>query len=210
MNFVLSSDRLILKPPQPADIAPWSELYSDTELTKFVGGAVSVPVARQRVLAAAGAWSLLGYGPFSAFERRTGDWIGCIGPAFLDDWPGHELGWRLRRGARGNGYATEGASLALDWAFASLGWSDVIHSIHPDNLASISVARRLGATDLGELTYPPGHSASHLLAWGQTASEWQARRTPGARDAHNKKLQIEATAPATSMSHVRPCAYWTR
>ena len=164
MSIVLSSDRLILKPPQQADIAPWSELYTDPELTQFVGGAVSASVARQQILAAAGAWSLLGHGPFSAFERRTGNWIGCIGPAFLDDWPGHELGWRLTRGARGNGYATEGASLALDWTFATLGWSSVIHSIHRDNLASMSVARRLGATDLGatdlgELTYPPGHAA---------------------------------------------------
>ncbi len=179
MSIVLSSDRLILRPPKPEDIVPWSELYADPGLTQFVGGAVSAAVAHQRVLAAAGAWSLLGYGPFSMLERRTGRWIGCVGPAFLQDWPGNELGWRLTREAQGSGYATEGASIALDWAFGTLGWSSVIHSIHPVNLASISVVRRLGANYLGELIYPPGHNASNLVAWGQTASEWLARRVTG-------------------------------
>src|SRR5262245_4035062 len=54
------------------------------------------------------------------------------------------LGWMLRRAFWGKGYATEGASAALQFAFTRLNQPRVISLIHPDNAASIRVAERLG------------------------------------------------------------------
>ena len=50
---------------------------------------------------------------------------------------------RLGRGPPcwGRGYATEGAAASIDWAFDNLGWTEVIHTIAPDNIASQGVAR---------------------------------------------------------------------
>ena len=53
-----------------------------------------------------------------------------------EGWPGTEVGWSFRRAAWGQGYATEAATAAIDWAFAQLGWDDVIHCIAPENVAS--------------------------------------------------------------------------
>ncbi len=55
----------------------------------------------------------------------------------------------LRRSYWGRGYATEGARAALQSGFRELAQPQVISLIHPDNAASIRVARRLGEQSLG-------------------------------------------------------------
>src|SRR5205085_2741165 len=76
--------------------------------------------------------------------------VGRIGFWYPEGWPGFELGWMLRRASWGRGYATEGARAALPVAFTELGQSQVLSLIHPDNIASIRVARRLGERPLGQ------------------------------------------------------------
>lgn len=53
-----------------------------------------------------------------------------------------ELGWTLLPAHRGNGYATEAARGAREWA----GRERLVSLIEPTNVASAGVARRLGAT----------------------------------------------------------------
>jgi len=62
-------------------------------------------------------------------------------PAVL---PAVEVGWRLRREAWGNGYATEAARPALAHGFADLDLDEIVSLIHEGNARSIAVARRLG------------------------------------------------------------------
>jgi RimJ/RimL family protein N-acetyltransferase len=82
----------------------------------------------------------------------------------------------LLRDAWGNGYATEGAIAAIDWAFDTLGWTEVIHTIAPDNIASQAVARRLGSTLRGPGRLPPPLEQATIEIWGQTREQWFARR----------------------------------
>ena len=108
-------------------------------------------------MAMAGAWAIQGFSMFSVIEKASGRWIGRLGP-----WrPGGLAGHRGRLGpasaAWGQGYATEAASAAIDWAFDHLGWTEVIHCIDPENVASQAVARRLGSTNRG-----PGRAAGAL------------------------------------------------
>jgi RimJ/RimL family protein N-acetyltransferase len=113
---------------------------------------------------------------FSVIEKATGRWIGRMGPWQPEGWPGTEVGWSLVREAWGKGYATEGATACIDWAFDHLGWTEVIHCIAPENTASQAVARRLGSTYLREGHLPAPINGSCQL-WGQTKEQWQARKT---------------------------------
>lgn len=70
--------------------------------------------------------------------------MGRIGFLNPDGWPGFELGWTLGRESWGKGYATEGARSALAYAFNELDKDHVISLIHPENQASMRVAKRLG------------------------------------------------------------------
>jgi RimJ/RimL family protein N-acetyltransferase len=97
-----------------------------------------------------GHWALRGYGMWAVEERATGAFIGRIGFNNPDGWPAFEIGWTLGRPYWGKGYATEGARVALDYAFNKLDKPHVISLIHPENLGSISVAEKLGEKLEGE------------------------------------------------------------
>jgi RimJ/RimL family protein N-acetyltransferase len=64
----------------------------------------------------------------------------------------------------------------MDWAFANLGWSQVIHSINPQNVASVAVAKKLGSALQGPGTLPPPFKDDIVDLWGQTREQWIARR----------------------------------
>ena len=88
---------------------------------------------------------------FSVIERESGRWVGRLGPWQPEGWPGPEIGWAIVRDCWGKGYAVEGAIAASDWAFDTLGWPNMIHSISPANLPSQRVAQKLGSRNLGRL-----------------------------------------------------------
>ena len=93
-----------------------------------------------------------------------------------EGWPGAEVGWAIVRDCWGRGYATEGAEAAMDFAFDRLGWTDIIHSIAPDNVASQQVARKLGSQNRGPGRLPPPFTDVPVDIWGQTREEWRARQ----------------------------------
>src|SRR4051812_44325249 len=91
----------------------------------------------------AGHWTLRGYGNW-AVTTSVGDFVGRVGFWHPYGWPGVELAWALRRSAWGHGYATEAAEAALDWCWQVIDAEAVLSLIHPDNEASLRLARRLG------------------------------------------------------------------
>ncbi|MFK2879412.1 GNAT family N-acetyltransferase [Rhodanobacter hydrolyticus] len=172
----IETERLILRPTQPEDFEGWAVLMGDEENSRHIGGPQPRAVAWRGFLSMAGAWAMQGYGMFSVIEKASGHWIGRLGPWCPEGWPGTEVGWGLLREAWGKGYATEGATVAIDWAFAQLGWSEVIHTIVPGNTASQHVAGRLGSSLLRPGHLPePFHELS-VEIWGQSREAWLRRR----------------------------------
>lgn len=172
----LETDRLILRPPAAEDFEPWAAFSADEEAMRHLGGAQPRALAWRGMCTIAGAWTVKGFSMFSVIEKATGRWIGRLGPWRPEGWPGPEVGWGLVRDAWGKGYATEGATAAIDWAFDALGWTEVIHTIEPANVNSQKVARRLGSTLLRQAEMPPPFAVQVLDVWGQSREQWRARR----------------------------------
>jgi RimJ/RimL family protein N-acetyltransferase len=171
----IETERLTLRPPRLDDFEPWAAFTADPDAARYLGGAQPRAMAWRGLCTIAGAWALYGFGMFSVIEKASGRWIGRLGPWQPEGWPGPEVGWGLVRDAWGKGYATEGASAAIDWAFDALGWTEVIHCIDAENVASQKVARRLGSRSLreGEL---PAPILKKTVIWGQSREEWRERR----------------------------------
>ena len=70
----------------------------------------------------------------------------------------------------------EAAAASTDWAFDHLGWSEVIHTIDPDNANSKTVAAKLGSAYLRMDRLPEPHHEKPVEVWGQTRAQWQARK----------------------------------
>lgn len=173
---ILTTNRLILRPPIQEDFPAFADMMADGEHVRFIGGEQLRSIAWRTLATLAGSWSLLGFGMFSVIERDTGQWLGRIGPWVPEGWPGNEVGWGLSRSATGKGYGVEAATAAIDWAFETLGWTDVIHIIAPENLPSQALAIRLGSTNLGSTQMPAPFDSHRVDAWGQSADQWRARK----------------------------------
>jgi RimJ/RimL family protein N-acetyltransferase len=178
----LETARLILRPPMQADFDGFAAMAQEEDTMRFIGGVAPRDAAWRTMATLAGAWSLIGFSMFSVIEKESGRWIGRLGPwrpgGKQGGWPGDEVGYGLIRDAMGKGYAFEGATAAIDWAFDHLGWDSVIHCIDKANAPSIALAKRLGSRLQGEdVPLPAPFDHLRVDIYGQSKGEWRARRT---------------------------------
>jgi RimJ/RimL family protein N-acetyltransferase len=172
----LLTERLILRPPSAEDFEAWAAFNADPETMHHLGGVNGRGQAWRTLCTMVGAWQVRGYAMFSMILRDNGQWIGRTGPWMPEGWPGTEVGWGVAREFAGKGYAHEAAVASIDYAFDVLGWDKVIHTIDPANTASIALAKKLGAYDQGLVHLPDPFEHIPVHAWGQSKTEWAARK----------------------------------
>jgi RimJ/RimL family protein N-acetyltransferase len=141
----LETERLLLRPLTNDDLDELAAIVADPEVQRFIGGGVHDRAAAWRQMAIfRGHDALRGFSQNAVVERSTGRLVGRAGLWLPEGWPGLEVGWVLARDVWGRGYATEAGCAWRDWAFDVLGADDLISVIHPDNIASMRVAERIG------------------------------------------------------------------
>ncbi|MEZ4843021.1 MAG: GNAT family N-acetyltransferase [Bacteroidia bacterium] len=99
-----------------------------------------------------------GYNYFAVEILETVEWIGFIGLAYqeyaADFTPATDIGWRLKKSAWGNGFATEGAKKCLEYAFNHLKIDRIIATCTLQNHNSENVMHKIGMTKMGEFNHP--------------------------------------------------------
>jgi RimJ/RimL family protein N-acetyltransferase len=171
----LETDRLILRPPRLDDLDALSAMMLDEPAARFIGGVMPRSMCWRQLMTMIGAWHAHGFAMFSVIEKKSGQWVGRVGPWQPEGWPGPEIGWAVARACWGQGYAGEAATAATNWAFDTLRWTNVIHSISPANVASQRVAAKLGSRNLGPGRLPAPFAEDRVDLWGQTREEWRTR-----------------------------------
>lgn len=142
----LETERLILRAHRLEDFAALADIFQ-TDRAKFMGG----PLSRERVWTmfsdSVGQWPLCGMGTWAVVRRADGVVVGEVGINRPAHFPEPELGWLLYDGFEGQGFATEAAGAALDFAAGTYKLQSLVSYIDPDNARSIQVARRLGGVN---------------------------------------------------------------
>jgi RimJ/RimL family protein N-acetyltransferase len=171
---IIETPRLKLRQWRSADIAPYTAMLADPDAARFItvdGKPVTDEMTGWRhTVVMAGHWAIHGAGMFAIEDKRSGTFVGRVGPWFPPAWPDFEIGWGIAKEAQGKGYATEAARAAIGWAFANFEIAQVIHCIDRENTASQGVARRLGAEKQREIELF-GHVAD---MWVTTREAWTA------------------------------------
>jgi RimJ/RimL family protein N-acetyltransferase len=165
----IETTRLLLRLPVTEDAQPFLEIHQDPEviarkqvtLTSPPGG---IEVGLRNIDRILRHWDRLGSGRWAVVEKATGQVIGCVGFIQPDNWPGIDLGWILRRSRWRNGFATEAAQAAVDWAWSHGTIDHIMSLIGPDNPASIRVATKIGERFEGEGISP--FSGEKVLIYG--------------------------------------------
>jgi RimJ/RimL family protein N-acetyltransferase len=144
---IVKTERLILRYFEPIDSEAMMDVFGDAEVMRFGDGVQTREWVEAWLRTCLENYQRRGFGPYAVVEQSTGDVIGYCGLFYFPDMHGQpeiELGYRLRRAAWGQGYATEAARLVRDYAFHTLHIKRLIALIDPDNVPSIRVAEKIG------------------------------------------------------------------
>lgn len=157
---VIETARLRLRAHRVDDHAERVALWSDPEVTRYIGGRpFGAEEVWRRFLQYVGLWHVLGYGYWAVEEKATGRFIGDVGFADLkrDMEPSLggmlEFGWALAPHVHGKGYASEAVAAALAWANEHVPHLTAVCIISPENAPSIRVAEKAGFVKWTETTY---------------------------------------------------------
>ena len=166
---LLLTERLELRVPARADIAPMLAIVGEPATGRFLGRDSSYADHFARFSRNAGSWLLYGYGSLMLRERANGELIGNAGVFHsfrglggdFDDAP--EAGWILRADRVGQGLAHEAMTAALAWFERTHGRQRIVCMIAPANAPSIGLAGRLGFLPLREARMPDGGETVRLF-----------------------------------------------
>ena len=157
----VETDRLRLERWERRTHAPGlAAVNADAEVMQFINDGVPLTrvesgIGSDRV---AEHWRTYGFGLWAVVERSSERMVGFAGlahPLWLPGWERTvEVGWRLHRDVWGQGYATEAGRAGVSYGLERLELTEVIALIHPGNVRSAAVARRLGMDPRERIPHP--------------------------------------------------------
>jgi [ribosomal protein S5]-alanine N-acetyltransferase len=154
---IIETDRLHLREFNEADAPALFALYQDAAIARFMGpppASLADEVENIRTHRAR-YYAARGFGLWGVVLRASDALIGRCGllAATVHDRPEVELSYLIDPTHQGQGLATEAARAVLEFATVRLGLRRVVAFIHPANVASRAVARRLGMQAEGTVRY---------------------------------------------------------
>lgn len=180
----LTTDRLTLRMPNPADIGAFDEMDNDPEVMRYIGDGQVRPRTPEESAALIDAirnrWRDNGFGLMTVTSRASGDvlgWVTLAVPNFLPEvLPAVEIGWRLLRRHWGHGYATEAARPLLHYGFTEVGLDRVLSIRRVENAASGRVMEKLGLHYAHETVVPS--NGTRVAVHALDRREYEALATP--------------------------------
>lgn len=162
---IAKSDRLTLRELCMQDIPFLHKILSEPSVTRFSGEPFRSLEELLQIHEAyiPGTYHFRGYGLWGVFLNATGELIGRCGfetasPAALADTNcdsscdapsvSIEIGYLISERFQGQGYAAEAISMALATG-RRFGFSKIFAVIHPDNAASLHLAKKMGMEPVG-------------------------------------------------------------
>jgi RimJ/RimL family protein N-acetyltransferase len=147
MEYVLTTERLVLRPVAGQDHAGLTAHWTAPEVRRFLfDGAIQTPAEiTQAIEDSTRNFAAAGYGLWLIQETGATELAGTAGLRALEDL-GLEIIYSLAPSVRGKGYATEAARALVQYALGPLGLPHVLAEVDDGNSASVAVVERLGLT----------------------------------------------------------------
>jgi RimJ/RimL family protein N-acetyltransferase len=181
----LTTDRLLLRQWRDSDREPFAALNADPAVMEHFPALQTREQSDALIDRQLPAIEERGWGLWALEVRETGEFIGFTGlsvPSFEAHFlPAVEIGWRLAKGAWGNGYATEAARASLAHGFGPAGLDAVVSFTTTTNLPSQRVMQRIGMThdEAGDFDHPrleAGHRLQRHVLYRIDRAQWGASR----------------------------------
>lgn len=182
-KVVAETARLRLREWDEADETRFYDVMNRPEVMEHLGGVQSPEEWRAAYRRILGFQQAYGHTFWILEDRLSGELLGFCGikrvnaPDAGELIGRHEIGWRLRPEAWGQGIAKEAAIASLDLAFGRLAAPFVIATTVPSNLPSQYLMQRLGMirrTDLDYVDTRFGPEMNPTVVYSIGAAAWPA------------------------------------
>ncbi|MDQ0371177.1 GNAT family N-acetyltransferase [Catenuloplanes indicus] len=150
--------RLTFAEMTPDDLDDMAALLGDAEVMRYYPRPKTRAEALHWIGWNQGLYTRAGFGLWVIRSRATGEFLGDCGltPQEVDGTTEVEVGYHVRSGAQGLGYATEAAAACLAHARETLGIDRIVAIIDPANVPSQRVAEKIGLRFERNTTYGDG------------------------------------------------------
>jgi RimJ/RimL family protein N-acetyltransferase len=193
IHIILETPQLALRQFTEDDVDNLFDLNSDPEVMRYLTG--GRPTPREEIRDQIVPFYLAVYdrldrlGAWVAESAATGEFLGWFhfrpGPGPSPDITNIDLGYRLRRSAWNQGYATEGSRALINMGFTDLGVKRVFGHTMTVNTASRHVLEKCGLTLVRTTPYEGAdviEGAEHgEVEYALTKPEWETRTANNAR-----------------------------
>jgi RimJ/RimL family protein N-acetyltransferase len=154
------TERLVARSWRTEDLPLAMELWGDPAVTALIDsrGKLTEAQVHEKLSAEIERERSSGAQYWALFDHRNGDFVGCSG---LRPWvytpseADFEVGFHLVKRRWGNGFGTEAALGALEYAWVKLQLPKVYAGHHPDNRASEKILKKLGFEFIENVFYEP-------------------------------------------------------
>lgn len=158
MKYILESERVGLRAWKDSDLKEFAALNEDPIVMKHFPKTLNLEESKAALIRMQKHQEERGYTYFAAEEKESGEFLGFVGLYYQDYEaplrPFVDIGWRLKRGAWGYGFATEAAKACLKFAFEELKL-DRVYSVAPVlNVPSERVMQKIGMRKIAEFGHP--------------------------------------------------------
>jgi RimJ/RimL family protein N-acetyltransferase len=181
MQIFLETERLTLRRFTEDDVDHLFDLNSDPEVMRYLTGGEPTPREQIRdeiIPFHLGVYERSQFGTWAADDRSTGDFLGWF--HFRGSPEDIDLGYRLRRTAWNEGYATEGSRALVHKGFTHLGVQRVFAHTMTVNAASRRVLEKSGLVLVRTAPYEGPDiidgSEHGEVEYELTRSRWEAGR----------------------------------
>ncbi len=156
--YLFTSERLGFRNWLPDDMPGMAAINASPEVMRYFPATQDEAQTLAFIERMQKLYTEKGFCYFAVETLAEQDFIGFIGLAWQEYkapfTPCVDIGWRLKPGAWGQGYATEGAQRCLAFAFDELHLDKVIATAPLVNVKSIRVMEQIGMKPLLQFRHP--------------------------------------------------------
>jgi ribosomal-protein-alanine N-acetyltransferase len=182
LSNVLKTQRLLLRQWQPSDLLPFQQMNADADVMQYFPKTLNKKESDELVDKAKALIEKNGWGFWALEVIETREFIGFTGLHSPSDElpfsPCIEVGWRLTKTHWKQGYATEAATAALDFAFQYLSVDNIVSFTTVGNKASRGVMNKLGMENTQQNfmhpAIPEHHPLREHVLYKLTKKQWHS------------------------------------
>ncbi len=145
---ILETERCLIRETTVEDVDAFYTLYADKEITDYME-----PLFEERdeeieytKSYIKNVYEFYGFGMWTVIEKESGNVIGRAGVSYREGFALPEMGFMIGKTYQQQGYAYEVCKAIGNYMYENYDMEELLLFIEPENIPSLNLAKKLGAT----------------------------------------------------------------